>query len=194
MDTLTFGTPRLLRHLTFSEARKEPISEINLEAVLRQLGMSMSAFIDMCILLGCDYCDSIRGIGPGRAYTLMKQHGSLEKVLANLDETKYPRPEIFPWKESHAMFEKPDVTDPNEIELTWNKPDEEGLVQFLCKEMNFAEDRVRNGVKKINAARSSGTQSRIEGFFTKKRKVCRTTYCVFLFQAIEAVADSAVAN
>merc|ERR1712223_1578233 len=34
MDALTFGTKVLLRHLTFSEARKMPIKEINLEQVL----------------------------------------------------------------------------------------------------------------------------------------------------------------
>ena len=40
MDTLTFRTPILLRHLTFSEQRKIPISEIDLEKVLTGLDMS----------------------------------------------------------------------------------------------------------------------------------------------------------
>jgi flap endonuclease-1 len=39
MDTLTFRTPILLRHLTFSEQRKVPISEIDLEKVLTGLDM-----------------------------------------------------------------------------------------------------------------------------------------------------------
>jgi flap endonuclease-1 len=39
MDTLTFGSPILLRHLTFSEQRKEPIQEIHLDLVLEGLGM-----------------------------------------------------------------------------------------------------------------------------------------------------------
>jgi flap endonuclease-1 len=41
MDTLTFSTPILLRHLTFSEAKKMPISEINLKVALEDLGMDM---------------------------------------------------------------------------------------------------------------------------------------------------------
>lgn len=41
MDTLTFGTPVLLRHLTFSEAKKQPISEIILERALEGLEMEM---------------------------------------------------------------------------------------------------------------------------------------------------------
>lgn len=39
MDTLCFNTPILLRHLTFSEQRKEPIQEIRLDKVLEGLGM-----------------------------------------------------------------------------------------------------------------------------------------------------------
>jgi flap endonuclease-1 len=41
MDTLTFNTPVLLRHLTFSEAKKMPISEIHLDAALEDLDMTM---------------------------------------------------------------------------------------------------------------------------------------------------------
>ena len=39
MDTLCFDSPILLRHLTFSEQRKEPIQEIHLDLVLAGLGM-----------------------------------------------------------------------------------------------------------------------------------------------------------
>jgi len=42
MDTLTFGSPILLRHLTFSEAKKMPISEISLQKSLAGLGFSMA--------------------------------------------------------------------------------------------------------------------------------------------------------
>lgn len=41
MDTLTFGSPILLRHLTFSEARKMPIAEIHLDKALAGLDMTM---------------------------------------------------------------------------------------------------------------------------------------------------------
>ena len=41
MDTLTFNSPILLRHLTFSEAKKMPISCIELKTALEELEMSM---------------------------------------------------------------------------------------------------------------------------------------------------------
>ena len=40
----------------------------------------MDEFIDLCILCGCDYVDSIRGIGHKTAFKLMKKHRTLEKV------------------------------------------------------------------------------------------------------------------
>lgn len=42
MDTLCFDAPILLRHLTFSEQRKEPIQEFLLDKVLEGLGMDMN--------------------------------------------------------------------------------------------------------------------------------------------------------
>lgn len=40
MDALTFGSNVLLRHLTFSEARKMPIQEIHLDKVLEGLKLN----------------------------------------------------------------------------------------------------------------------------------------------------------
>lgn len=38
---MTFNTPILLRHLTFSEQKKAPISEIHLDKILEGLEMTM---------------------------------------------------------------------------------------------------------------------------------------------------------
>lgn len=40
MDALTFGSNVLLRHLTYSEARKMPVQEFYLDKVLEGLNMS----------------------------------------------------------------------------------------------------------------------------------------------------------
>lgn len=86
MDTLTFNTPILYRHLTFSEAKKEPINEINLQLILEGLEMEMSQFIDLCILLGCDYLEPIKGIGPKSALKLVREYGGLKGVVEHLRE------------------------------------------------------------------------------------------------------------
>lgn len=49
--------------------------------MLKGFEMTMDEFIDLCIMCGCDYTHSIGGIGPVKAFTLMKDHGTIEGCL-----------------------------------------------------------------------------------------------------------------
>merc|ERR1719356_1128886 len=84
-DCLTFGTKILIRNLMAAESQKKQILEVHLDRALEQLNVSMDQFIDFCILSGCDYCDTLKGVGPSTAIRLVLQHGCLEKVLENVD-------------------------------------------------------------------------------------------------------------
>lgn len=68
-------------------------------------------------MLGCDYCDSIRGIGPKRAIELIKTHKTLEKVLEHIDTKKYTVPENWIYKQARELFINPEVADPASIEV-----------------------------------------------------------------------------
>lgn len=94
-------------------------------------------FIDLCILMGCDYCDTIRGIGPKRAFDLVRDNMTIEKILDKLDTDKYPVPENWMYKEARELFRNPEIIDPAEIELKWTEPNEEGIVEYMCKEKGF---------------------------------------------------------
>ncbi|CAG8500764.1 10651_t:CDS:10 [Ambispora leptoticha] len=166
MDTLTFGAPVLLRHLTFSEARKMPIDEIHTNKILEELGLKMEEFIDLCILLGCDYCESIKGIGPHRALEFIKKYKSLEEIINNIDTKKYPIPENWQFKDVRQLFLNPEVKDPKEIELKWGSPDVEAIVNYLVHEKGFNEERVRKGTDKLEKHLKSAVQGRLDTFFT----------------------------
>ncbi|KAH9851827.1 PIN domain-like protein [Lenzites betulinus] len=186
MDTLTFGAPILYRHLTFSEARKTPISEINLQKALEGLEMTMSQFTELCILLGCDYLEPIKGVGPKSALKLIREHGSLGDVIAHLQEKIAEKeeaaedgkkkkggvqiPENWPWEQAKAIFEKPDVTPADELELEWKSPDVDGLVDFLVKDKGFNEERIRKGAEKLAKFLNAKQQGRLDGFFAVKPK------------------------
>jgi len=170
MDTLCFDTPILLRHLTFSEQKKEPILEIHLDRVLHGLEMERRQFIDLCILLGCDYVDPIPKIGPQTALNLIREHGTLEKVVEYIStdpKKKYTLPEDWPYQEARELFFNPDVrsADHPECDFHWNGPDVEGLVKFLVTEKGFSEDRVRSAAQKLTKNLKTAQQARLEGFF-----------------------------
>ncbi|KAK8438494.1 Elongation of fatty acids protein 2 [Candidozyma auris] len=173
MDTLCYEPPFLLRHLTVAEARKMPIDQIEYSEVLKGLGMDRSTFVDLCILLGCDYCETIKGVGPVTAFKLIKEHGSLENIVkwieANPDKTKYKLPENWPWAEAKELFMNPDitpVTKAEDVELKWEEPDVDGLVEFMVQQKGFNEDRIRSGAEKLKKALKGGVQGRLDGFFT----------------------------
>ncbi|XP_037953942.1 flap endonuclease 1-like [Teleopsis dalmanni] len=171
MDALTFGSNVLLRYLTFSEARKMPVKEIHHEKVLKGFELTQNEFIDLCILLGCDYCEGIKGIGPKRAVELINTYRNLETILENIDRKKYIVPENWNFELARQLFITPEVADPDNIDLKWTDPDEDALVKFLCGDRQFSEERVRGGVKKILKSRNTQTQGRLDGFF----KVLSTT-------------------
>ncbi|CAN6658855.1 flap endonuclease 1 [Trichomonascus vanleenenianus] len=168
MDTLTFNTPILLRHMTAPESKKQPVVEIDTEKALALLELTREQFIDLCILLGCDYCDPIRGVGPATAFKLIKEYKSLEKIVEHLraKEGKIKVPEDWPFEEVRKLFSNPEVTPAKDIDIKWGEPDVEGLVEFLCKQKGFSEDRVRAGAAKLKKGSKTTPQGRIMDFFT----------------------------
>ncbi|EDX07413.1 flap endonuclease 1 [Drosophila simulans] len=165
MDALTFGSTKLLRYLTYSEARKMPVKEFSYDKLLEGLAINNREFIDLCILLGCDYCESIKGIGPKRAIELINTYRDIETILDNLDSSKYTVPENWNYKVARELFIEPEVANADSIDLKWVEPDEEGLVKFLCGDRQFNEERVRNGAKKLMKSKQAQTQVRLDSFF-----------------------------
>lgn len=114
MDSLTFGTNFLLRGFN---SKKEPICQIELAQVLEGFEMSHKEFVDLCILCGCDYTHSIGGMGPVTAFKLMKECGSIEKVIERVQESnedpskkkKFVIPDKFLYAESRELFLNADV-------------------------------------------------------------------------------------
>eukprot|EP00257_Ricinus_communis_P013019 XP_015570365.1 flap endonuclease 1 [Ricinus communis] len=166
MDSLTFGAPRFLRHLMDPSSRKVPVMEFETSKILEELNLTMDQFIDLCILSGCDYCDSIRGIGGMTALKLIRQHGSIENILENMNKERYQIPEDWPYQEARRLFKEPLVlADEEEPELKWTAPDQEGLITFLVNENGFNNDRVTKAIEKIKAAKNKSSQGRLESFF-----------------------------
>ncbi|KAJ1489945.1 nuclease, Rad2 family [Baffinella frigidus] len=169
MDTLTFGAPVMLRNVFAPESRKLPILEITLSKVLEGLELNIDQFVDLCILMGCDYCGTIRGIGPKTAQTLMQKHGTMEKVIASVDVEKHPLPDPFNHEEIHKFFITPEVTDSATLEadgiMVWKDCDEAAFKKFMVEEKQFDEKRIQAVIERIKKSRGTNTQQRLDGFF-----------------------------
>lgn len=126
MDALTFKTPILLRKMTFANASKAMIQTMNYQKALEGLGLTHDQFVDLCILLGCDYCDSIKGIGPKTALKLVKEHGNIETILKHIDRNKHQVPESYePSTKRLKREEDYDTDDEKDKENTENEEEED---------------------------------------------------------------------
>lgn len=115
-------------------------------------------------------------MGPNTALKLIRDHGSLEEVVAAIQsdpKQKYVLPTDWPFQDARELFLHPDVrgADDPACDFKWTAPDVEGLVAFLVQDKGFNEDRVRNGAARLQKTLTSAQQSRLEGFF---RPVART--------------------
>lgn len=153
-DSLLFGAPTLIRNVTISGRRKLPrkpvyidvVPEIvELDRVLTQLDISYEQLVDIGILVGTDYNpEGVKGIGPKKALKLVKEHGSLDKLLrTSMKDTEFP---VDP-QQIKDIFLHPKVTD--NYSLRWHEPDVEGIIDFLCRERDFTEGRVRKALEKM---------------------------------------------
>ena len=94
--------------------------------------------------MGTDFNpEGVKGIGPKTALKLVKEYGSLEN-LPQLKEAAFP---VDPQR-IREIFLHPRVTD--NYKLVWREPDVKGVVDFLCHERDFSEDRVRKALEKMN--------------------------------------------
>lgn len=210
MDSLTFGAPRVLRNLMTPASAKLPVQEYDYAKVLEELGISADQFVDLCILCGCDYAGTIRGVGPKSALNLIRAHGTIEKVLESLDRAKHPVPEPFPFEQARKLFKgksffffflsrsievarafffslffcfsnekspeksatkKQKTTEPSVASLDelppikFSKPDVDGIVQFLVREKDFDEGRIRGALARLGSAGAKAQQGRLDSFF-----------------------------
>jgi flap endonuclease-1 len=170
-DSLLFGAPNLIRNVTISGRRKLPRKPVYIEVVpetielnttLSKLGVTYAQLVDIGILVGTDYNpEGAKGVGPKTALKLVKEHGSLDAVLQkSLVDVQFP---VEPQR-IRDVFLHPRVTDAYRLE--WRSPDVEGVVDFLCRERDFTEDRVRKALEKMSKGIVEGkAKTTLDAFF-----------------------------
>lgn len=169
MDTMTFGSELILRNFNASESKKLPIVEISLSKALEELSITMKQFIDLCILLGCDYTTTIKGIGPKKSLKLIIDEENIENIIESLeDQDKYKVPKDWSFAKARELLTNPEVIkDFENINFQWKQPDQEGLLKFMVEEKGFNEARIKSSSMKLLASSKKSTQARMDSFFKR---------------------------
>ena len=145
MDILTFGCKNLLKGFM-----KRNMVNINLEMILSEMEINMDQFIDLCILLGCDYTDSIDGVGLKKAYELIKKYKNIEMIITKekkIAQGIYKLPNNFRYDESREYFNNPRHIEIKSSELILKEPKFDQLKELLIDKYGFKNDYIDSILK-----------------------------------------------
>lgn len=155
-DSILFGTPRLVRNLSIVGRRKLPRKDeyitvepevVYSDKLFKSLGIGRRELVEMAVLIGTDYFEGVKGIGPKRAYELIKEFGTVERVLEYLNKTIDVDVE-----EVRRLFLEPEVK--KDYALNWRSLDREAVLRMLCDEHDFSPERVEKEISELEAALS----------------------------------------
>jgi len=155
-DTLLFGTPRLIRNLAITGKRKLPRKnifinvepeEILLQETLLQNNIDQDKLIMIALLIGNDYTDGIKGIGPKTALKIVSKVNSLEELLNFLRAKGKNFENEEEVKQAYMIFKEPEIEEVEKEEIFWNDINEERLLKFMCEEHEFSKERIESILK-----------------------------------------------
>jgi flap endonuclease-1 len=150
-DTLLYGSPRLVRNLAirstefypskgYSKVLKPELIEAG--EALSRLGITREQLVDVAILVGTDFNEGVKGIGPKKALQLIKKYGRIDEIPRSI----LPKaPENY--AEVRKVFMQPDVK--KEYSVKYSGLDEAWLMEFLHSEKGFSRDRVTKLIERM---------------------------------------------
>ena len=156
-DCLLYGAPVLARYLTLTgrewlpaQRRSRPLIPelIKLSENLALLGISREQLVDLAILIGTDFNQGVKGIGPKKALKLVHEYGSIQQIP---EEIRSKLTEDL--NTVRQIFLKPRVLE--KYNLRRSPPDRDGLVEFLSVERGFNRERVERLAKRLTRTRKS---------------------------------------
>ncbi len=168
-DSLMFGSPRLVRNLTITGKRKLPGKPVYVEVrpeiielnqVLKELGITREQLVVLGILVGTDYNPGgVKGIGPKRALEIVKKYRDDPlKVFSRVEwEFNIDPVRIF------EFFMSPPVTEEYSVKL--KKPKSDELIDFMVRGHEFSRSRVEKVVKQVEEAYKRLSAGSLEAWF-----------------------------
>ena len=153
-DCLLFGAKRVVRNLAVN-SNLGNLEYYQLDKVLRELDITREELIDMGILIGTDFCAGLKGVGAKTALKLAHK-GQLKEKIAELQK-----------ESTHDLDEVREIflnhNENTDYKIKWEKPKKDKIIEFLCYEHGFSEDRVSKASDKLKNLTSS--QGSLDAWF-----------------------------
>ncbi|TYI59454.1 hypothetical protein E1A91_D10G037400v1 [Gossypium mustelinum] len=114
-DLIPFGCPRVIFKMDkFGQGVEFKSSMLQQNKELSFAGFTKQMLLEMCILSGCDYLQSLPGMGLRRAHALMKKFKSYDKVIKHLRYSTVSVPPLYEesFKKAILTFQCQRVYDP----------------------------------------------------------------------------------
>jgi flap endonuclease-1 len=168
-DTMLFGAPHVVRNLTFSGRRKLPKKDVyinvepemvDFDETLRSLGINHKQLIWLGIMLGTDYNEGIKGVGPKTALKIAKASESIDDIKGQIKD-KFKAEFEIDIKEVEELFTKPEVKElgKDEVErLLEKKSSRSELIKFMCEEHGFSHERIDKFADKLEGQQEAQRQ------------------------------------
>ncbi|OMO93924.1 XPG/Rad2 endonuclease [Corchorus capsularis] len=114
-DLIPFGCPRVIFKMDkFGQGVEFKSSMLQQNRELSFSGFTKQMLLEMCILSGCDYLQSLSGMGLRRAHALIKRFKSYDKVIKHLRYSSVSVPPLYEesFKKAILTFQHQRVYDP----------------------------------------------------------------------------------
>ena len=98
-DNLVYGCPCIINEFSdyyydrATNTKIHTVTTVGIVDVLKGLNMTYSSFVDLCIMLGCDYNGNIPQIGMTRAFAIISKFGSIDRIPRQPGNNNLIRPE-----------------------------------------------------------------------------------------------------
>jgi len=167
-DSLLFGTPRLLRYLTISgreflpsKGVSRPLKPelIELDRFLSTHEITRQQLVEIAVLIGTDFNEGLKGIGPKTALNLIKNYGKIENMPSEIESSLNAQNYL----EVKRFFLEPEVT--TDYKLNYSELHEEELYDFLCSQRDFSRERVATVIERMKTFYASRKQTELQRWF-----------------------------
>jgi flap endonuclease-1 len=105
--------------------------------------------VDLAILVGTDFNEGIKGIGPKKALALVQEHGRIERMP---DDIRHALGDAETLNAVRSIYLQPSVSDAFDVDPI--EPDVDGIIRFLCEEREFSRERVDAAIERTFRNRS----------------------------------------